>query len=247
MAELSPSQVLVTLNKAVPTQNHTERVEPAGSQPEDAACSSQVTPTSWLPSLCSETIGRLVIINPQKTQVGLGEEHLIWCFYHSIKALLFKRGRNLEEKASNTSFDLIHIISRVHFTLIPRSLKEVALMSAGSLFSLKLIVTSLWSDFTEIPDPRFYCRNTKYFIFEKHVRQLSSQTVTISPRKDLSARTRSPGSWRDLAHMQGDWPSWWDHCSSTEHARPHSLPSSTQPDQRPLPTGHWACPSGPHS
>lgn len=31
------------------TQNHTERVEPAGSQPEDAACGSQVTPTSWSP------------------------------------------------------------------------------------------------------------------------------------------------------------------------------------------------------
>lgn len=147
----------------------------------------------------------------------------------------------------NTSFDLIHIISKIYFTLIPRSLKEVALMSAESLFWLKLIVTSLWSDFTEIPDARFYCRNTKYFIFEKHVRQLSSQTVTISPRKDLSACTRSPGFQRDLAHMQGDWPSWWNHCSSTEHARPHSLPSSTQPDQRPLPTAHWACPSGPHS
>lgn len=41
VAELSPSQG--------DTQNHTERVEPAGSQPEDAACSSQVTPTSWPP------------------------------------------------------------------------------------------------------------------------------------------------------------------------------------------------------
>lgn len=130
-------------------------MEPAGCQPEDAACSSQVPPQADPPSQCSETIGRLVIINPQKPQVGLGEEHLIWRFYHRTKALLFKRGRNLEEKASNTSFDLIHIISKIYFILIPRSLKEVALMSAESLFWLKLIVTSLWSDFTEIPDARF--------------------------------------------------------------------------------------------
>lgn len=57
-------------------------------------------------------------------------------------------------------------------------------MSAGSLFWLKLTVTALWSNFTEIPEPRFYCRNTKYFIFEKCVRQLSKMcktTVTISP------------------------------------------------------------------
>lgn len=142
----------------------THRTTPKGWSPLGVNLRTQpvvhrLPPQAGSPSQCSETIGRLVIINPQNAQVGLGEEHRIWCFYHSTKALLFKRGRNLEEKASNTGFDLIHIISKVYFTLIPRSLKEVALMSAGSLFWLKLTVTSLWSDFTEIPDPRFYLKN----------------------------------------------------------------------------------------
>lgn len=154
----------------------------------------------------------------------------------------------MEEKASNTGFDLIHIISKVHFTLIPMSLREVALLSAGSLFWLKLTVTGLWSNFTEIPDPRFYCRNTKCFIFEKRVRQLSSQTVTISPGEGLRTSIYSPGSSRDLAHMRGDGPSWWS------QVLPQNVPGPTvclaRPNQTstpsPQPTGlaHRAHPRG---